>query len=372
VRRVSGRGELMNGSEFDRYLSKSVDIMVKDILKASLRNPRESFFMAGFALAAVKADKLREKAARQGDHIPPFLIASIACACNLHCRGCYARVNNACFDRETEEELSCAQWEDIFRQAAALGVSFVLLAGGEPLTRRDVLEAAGRLPGVLFPVFTNGTLITDEYIQLFGAFRNLIPVLSLEGGQASTDLRRGAGVFSRLETVMDTLKKNKILYGASVTVTSGNIGEVASDDFIGMLSGRDCKAVIFVEYVPADPGEDALAPGEEDRAALALRVDRLRRERPDMLFISFPGDEKESGGCLASGRGFFHINPRGGAEPCPFSPYSDTSLKQVSLAEALRSPLFKKLRESGLLTDEHNGGCVLFDKRNKVAGMLKN
>lgn len=89
-----------------------------------------------------------------------------------------------------------------------------------------------------------------------------------------------------------------------------------------------------------------------------------------MVFVSFPGDEKSSGGCLAAGRGFFHINAAGGAEPCPFSPYSDTSLKTMSLKEALNSPLFVRLREEGHLEREHIGGCVLFEQENEVRRLL--
>ena len=68
------------------------------------------------------------------------------------------------------------------------------------------------------------------------------------------------------------------------------------------------------------------------------------------------------GGCLAAGRGFFHINPYGGAEPCPFSPYSDINLRNVSLRQALRSPLFQKIRAASVLAASHSGGCVLFEQ----------
>ena len=90
-----------------------------------------------------------------------------------------------------------------------------------------------------------------------------------------------------------------------------------------------------------------------------------------MVFISFPGDERASGGCLAAGRGFFHINASGGAEPCPFSPYSDTSLVHTSLKEALQSPLFSRLQESGSLEKFHTGGCALFEQEQLVKDLLQ-
>ena len=86
--------------------------------------------------------------------------------------------------------------------------------------------------------------------------------------------------------------------------------------------------------------------------------------------MSFPGDEKLSDGCLAAGRGFFHINSHGGAEPCPASPYSDTNLCDTSLIETLDSNLFKSLRDGGILMDDHEGGCVLFEHRDEVEKIL--
>ena len=97
----------------------------------------------------------------------------------------------------------------------------------------------------------------------------------------------------------------------------------------------------------------------------------LRETYTEMVFISFPGDEKSSGGCVAAGRGFFHINSHGGAEPCPFSPYSDVNVKDTSLREAIRSPLFKALNEGDVLKDDHKGGCVLFEKRDQVEALLQ-
>jgi MoaA/NifB/PqqE/SkfB family radical SAM enzyme len=89
-----------------------------------------------------------------------------------------------------------------------------------------------------------------------------------------------------------------------------------------------------------------------------------------MVLIAFPGDEKSSGGCVAAGRGFFHINSHGGAEPCPFSPYSDINVKNTSLREAMHSPLFTALRDGSILMDNHTGGCVLFEKRDMVEALI--
>lgn len=359
-------------SEFnlEAYLSNGVENIVSGALRASLSNPKESIFMARFAMTSKHARKLRQEAETKGEHIPPFLIASITSKCNLYCKGCYARANHSCHDKETENQLSNDEWIRIFEQAKDIGVSFILLAGGEPLMRPELMKAAGKLPEIVFPVFTNGTMLGDHYIKLFDQHRNLVPILSIEGNEETTDIRRGDGVYRQVLQAMERMKHNKILYGASVTVTSQKKKEVTSEEFLRSLSNHGCKVIIYVEYVPINDQTKDLAPTEEDRKYLESELTVLRRNREDMIFISFPGDEKTSGGCLAAGRGFFHINPQGGAEPCPFSPYSDTNLKEITLREALNSPLFHKLRDSKLLLTEHTGGCVLFEQNETVKSFL--
>lgn len=353
------------------YLSEGVEHIVRDMLRAAAGNPKEIAYFLRFAAYMKRASSRRAHSEKQGVHIPPFLIASITSRCNLHCAGCYARANHACSDEEAEGQLTGAEWGGIFRQAADAGIGFVLLAGGEPMLRRDVLEAAAEVPQILFPIFTNGTLLGKETRTLLESARNLIPVLSIEGSEETTDARRGAGVYRMLTETMDSLNHSGIVFGASVTVTSRNAEETVSREFVEMLRSRGCKAVFYVEYVPADGKSPELAPDDTVRETQYAALQQRRAEFPDMVFLSFPGDEKASGGCLAAGRGFFHINANGGAEPCPFSPFSDSSLRDRPLLEILQSPLFTALQSGGMLTEYHTGGCVLFEQQAQVAALLQ-
>ena len=249
-------------------------------------------------------------------------------------------------------------------------MGFILLAGGEPMIRKDVISAAGTIPEILFPIFTNGTMIDDDYLALLEKYRNLVPILSIEGHQETTDSRRGAGVYEKLVSSMERMKNNHLIFGASVTVTRENLCEVMSDDFVEELNEMGCKVIVYVEYVPVSAATASLAPTDEERTLMDENMKKLRSDHSDMIFLSFPGDEKSTGGCLAAGRGFFHINSHGGAEPCPFSPYSDINVRDTSLREALKSDLFQALQNEEILTGEHNGGCVLFDQKDKVESIL--
>ncbi len=356
----------------EEYISKGIQDIMKDIAKTTFKDPAESMFMARFALAVKKANDIRAEYEKGGEHIPPFLIASITSSCNLHCKGCYARENNICSDETVDGQLTTEDWGKIFSQAKNLGISFILLVGGEPLMRPEVLAEASKFPQILFPVFTNGTIMNETYLKLFVKNRNLVPVISVEGHVQATDGRRGEGTFALLDRTMEQLKRERLLFGASITVTRDNMEEALSDCFVEELIEKGCRAVLYIEYVPVDEKSMRLAPTPEDNHYIETAVHNLRKKYERILFISFPGDEHKSGGCLAAGRGFFHINVYGGAEPCPASPFSDMNVKDAGLRKALGSPLFQILREENILTEDHAGGCVLFDNRRRVEELCRN
>lgn len=353
-----------------RYMTRGVIRVVTDSLRATAKNKKESEYMKSFAKASRAASKKRYAAEKQGEHIPPFLIASITSSCNLHCAGCYSRSNNACCDSKPVDQLTKEEWNRIFTEADGLGISFILLAGGEPLMRYDVIKQAAQHKNILFPVFTNGTYLHEQYLDVLDENRNLIPIISIEGDEKITDERRGEGVYKKVTEAMQSIKEREMIFGASVTVTTENINEVYSDEFLDKLYSLGCKAVIYVEFVPVTDESTHLAPTEKEQAYMRKAVKQLRRRKRGMVFISFPGDEKSSGGCVAAGRGFFHINSHGGAEPCPFSPYSDINVRDTSLKEALKSPLFRALQTEGLLQDDHIGGCTLYMNKDKVEAII--
>lgn len=361
----------MNNRELTEYYNEAIGNIVSEILKHSLQCPRESIFLLDYRKHSKTAMQVRLEHESRGNHIPAFLISSITNSCNLFCNGCYARNNGICQEESVRQLLSADKWADIFKQAEELGISFHLLAGGEPLMRRDIIHKAAEHRNTIFPIFTNGTLIDDAYLKLFDQNRNLIPILSIEGEEFKTDQRRGEGIFSKIMEKMRLLRKNQILFGVSITVSKDNLREVSDVAFVKRLHEFGCRIIIYVEYVPVDGSSQELAFSEEERSELIDLQSKLRKMIPSMLFLSFPGDEKELGGCLAAGRGFIHINPFGEAEACPFSPYSDRSLEDFTLFEVLQSPFFKKLQESRLVGGEHSGGCALFEHEDDVKSALE-
>ena len=181
------------------------------------------------------------------------------------------------------------------------------------MLRPDVIQAAGELPEIIFPIFTNGTMLDAAYIDMLDKHRNLIPIFSIEGSRENTDERRGSGTYERLMTAMRRMQERHLMYGASVTVTTQNIEEVTSRKFLDKLAGNACKLVFYVEYVPVSEESGDLAIRDTERVFLERRLSELAQRIILKCSSShFPAMKKASGGCLAAGRGFFHINSHGG------------------------------------------------------------
>ncbi len=389
-----------------------------DLLNTAARicmsDPAQTGFIARTAASQRRAAKTRERWEEQGTHVPPLLIISVTSECNLNCKGCYARAQHhdstagpgpgpgpgalgvsgeggnarvraggaagtagASGTSGTVgatgiagRDMDDATLRAVLDNASELGISVALLAGGEPLTRPGLLDIASDYPDILFPVFTNGLLIDDDLATRMRRQRNVIPVLSLEGNQEITDDRRGAGVWSRVRGAAQALRRARVFFGSSFTVRSDTLDALTDERFIAEMIGLGCRLFFFVEYVPVQPGTDSWELTQDQRAELACRVGALRSSTP-ALYVAFPGDEEATGGCLAAGRGFVHISARGDVEPCPFAPYSDSSVCGVSLRDALKSPLLEAIRADRDQFGDTSGGCALWRRREQVRALLQ-
>lgn len=346
-------------------LNRGLRIFFSEFVRVSLSRPSQAVFFGRTVLRQMKAARLRSAWAAEGITVPPIAIFSITNKCNLRCKGCYAQAIRG----DAPDELSAGELRDIVVQADALGVSFFVIAGGEPLTRPEIMDITGEFPHIIFLVITNGLLLDSPTIARLADQRNTVPVLSIEGTQAETDERRGRGVHERLERKMAELKKAGIFFALSFTVTRTNFDTVTDPDFVQSAVNAGCKLFFLMEYTPIRAGTDEWVITDAQRGAMKEIVAGFRRRFPS-LFIAVPWDEEEQGGCLAAGRGFVHISASGDVEPCPFAPYSDASLKNLPLKEALKSPFLQAMRANHDIFAETAGGCALWKNREQVERLL--
>ena len=353
----------IENSNYVSHLNQSLKIFFGDFVRVSLTKPGQALFYLMTAFRQVRASRIRKRIALEGINVPPMMIFSITNRCNLRCKGCYSHAlhNNG------RGELNDSELRSVIGQADDIGISFIMLAGGEPLIRPEVLEITAEYPNIIFLIFTNGTLLSGEVLKKVKNQKNVVPVISLEGGETDTDFRRGDGVYERLHATIEKLRGK--FYSVSITVTTKNLKSITDDAFVKHLVGLRCKLFFFVEYSPVNAGTEEWVVSETDRSVLNQAVERFREEHSG-IFISIPGDEEQFGGCLSAGRGFIHVSADGRVEPCPFAPYSDANLRDMPLKQALRSKLLESIRTNPELIEEGQGGCSLWTKREALQKLV--
>lgn len=349
----------------NKIVNDALGVFFKDAVRIALTSPSQSVFFLRTLGWQNKANKMRHKLEVEGLHVPPVLVISVTSKCNLHCEGCYHQALRA----KTDAEMSDERLERLVDEAKELGISFIVLAGGEPLMRSNILDISKRTPEIMFLMFTNGLLLNDDILKRISNNKNLVPLLSLEGYQIDTDGRRGTGVYDQLLKSISKLKDKGLFWGASLTMTRTNFDEVTDDTFIKQLIDSGCKLFMLVEYTPVIAGTENWVLSEEQRSrVIAIRNNFRKKYRA--MFIALPWDEDEIGGCLSAGRGFIHVSAEGNVEPCPFIAYSDTNLKNLTLREALQSKMLKTIRENHAELKEIQG-CALWEKREWVKSLAK-
>jgi MoaA/NifB/PqqE/SkfB family radical SAM enzyme len=363
---LMGTVKYKKGRNFRKVLNDSLNVFFKDALRVTVKDPKQAFYFMQTVRWQRKAARIRSKLEQDGVHVPPILIFSITNKCNLHCKGCY----HIALDRPSRPEMSVDKIWSTITEARELGISFMVIAGGEPLVRKEFIDITKDFPEIIFLVFTNGMLIDDDLIIKLKGQRNFIPVISLEGWQEDTDKRRGEGVYEHLQRIIERIKGIGLFWSVSLTVTRSNFNTIVDNQFIKFLIDLGCKLIFFVEYTPLKEGTEEWIITDDQRHRLLTLRDSFR-SKYSALFVAIPGDEDEIGGCLSAGRGFIHVSAEGDIEPCPFIPYSDANLANLSLKDALQSEFLKTIRENHEQFSETEGGCALWTEREWVQSLLQ-
>ena len=334
-----------------------------------IRHPRILPTLARLASGYLHSKRIREEELKRGLKVPPFLIISITSQCNLQCAGCYAAATGTIQKNQGSKSLNLEEWRKIIYEATELGVFGFIIAGGEPFLKHDLLKLSEEFNDRLFLIFTNGTLLKSSDYNRLRRIRNTIVIVSIEGDPETTDRRRGMGVYKKAIATIQKLGRSGVISGISVTIDRQNYKYWMRPENIDALIAKEVHLGFFLEYIPVND-DVALMLKSEEREKFRKTVLNYR-ETKQIFLIHSPGDEEYMGGCVSAGRGFVHITPTGDLTPCPVSNIATHNLTTSSLRDALKSPLFKLIRENEHLLETEGMPCALFAHPKEVAELVK-
>ena len=122
--------------DYIEKIDKSIKNLFITAVKSYAKNPIRAAFCLKMLWWQKRAVGRRYRSSMAGIHIPPVLIFSVTNKCNMQCKGCYQQAQNRSF----MEEISAEKFKSLMEETKELGISIVLLAGGEPLMRQDILD----------------------------------------------------------------------------------------------------------------------------------------------------------------------------------------------------------------------------------------
>ncbi len=360
----------------------------------AIRHPRYLLSAQHLYRAFNETVQHRKKLELDGLKVPPTLILSLTQQCNLSCLGCFAAAAGiTCHNGGAEQkrkkklQLDWTGWKSLVSEASELGVFCFFLAGGEPFLFPKLLDLCSEFKERCFIIFTNGTAIRENDFERLKHLSNTVIIVSIEGSQEVTDLRRGEGVYQKTSKTLKRLTKLGTPNGISATITRLNYKYWMNPEHIDNLIAQGIRAAVFIEYIPVmspletdckentnsndaenqwlKTNDKDLMLTEEERAEFRAQILKYRETRP-IYIIHSPGDEDHFGGCVSAGRGFAHVTPSGDLTPCPVSNVATHNITRATLREGFASSLFSKIRESEHLLENDGTPCSLFAHPKEV------
>ena len=201
--------------------------------------------------------------------------------------------------------------------------------------------------------------------------KNFIPAISVEGFEEATDGRRGEGTYQKVVRAMRLLKQHGLPFGVSCCYTSANADSIASEEFFDWMIGQGVLFAWIFTYMPVGVDAPVELMVQADQRERLYRFVREMRSKKPLFTLDFQNDGEFVGGCIAGGRRYLHINAAGDVEPCVFAHYANANIRETTLLDALKSPIFMQYYERQPFNDNLLRPCPILENRDVLADMVE-
>ncbi len=341
-------------------------------LHTSLRVVRECSprlvwkFMYNFGWRSVVNMSRFEKRQKQGKpFFPAFLMISVTESCNLACSGCWV-------SKGGKRSLSLEQLDGIITTGKKKGSYFFGILGGEPLMYKGLLDVLEKHRDCYFQLFTNGTLLTEEVAMRLKKAGNITPLISIEGLEEESDIRRGKDdVFERTLAGVRACRKARLIFGAAASICKSNYDDLVNRKYIDLLAKEGAHYLWYYIYRPvgADPHVENALNKEQILQFRRFVVDQ-RKDAP-LFIIDTYWDDKGNALCPAATGMSHHISPSGALEFCPPIQLAKDFINAdaSNLAQLFEDSSF--LADFRKMTAETSRGCILLENPQKLVQFLE-
>ncbi len=319
---------------------------------------------------------------------PITCVWEVTMGCNMRCGHCGSSCKEPLPDElKTEEAL------DLCDQIGALGLKWVTLSGGEPLTRKDIPRLVKRLNenGVIVNLITNGWLLSETMVIRLKESGIATVAISIDGTEEIHDKIRKEGSYARSRRAFSLLNLVGIETGAVTTITKQNISQLSElkEELIAMgvktwqvqlglpmgnlseqedwvLEPEQMNDIIGFSYETAKEGRIRIFPAD--------CIGYYTHKEQEVKKISYMSSEVPLwDGCNAGLRGFgiLHNGNILGCTSIRSEEYVEGNIRERSLRDIWEDEnafSWRRNMSSASLTDD----CAICNYKNKCLGGCAN
>lgn len=208
----------------------------------------------------------------------PVVVWNTTRRCNLKCVHCYA---TALDEEKGADPMSTEQGKALIDDLAAYGAPVLLLSGGEPLVRKDLVELAAYATsqGMRAVISTNGTLITKEKARELKHVNLSYVGISLDGAEEVHNKFRGVpNTFKKTLEGIENCKAEGLKVGLRFTINKRNVADLPI--IFDLLRDLEIPRVCFYHLVYSGRGSDLIQEDlshKETRATIDLIMEKTRK-----------------------------------------------------------------------------------------------
>jgi len=322
-------------------------------------------FVYNFGYKGMRSVEKFQKRLKRGEYFPAFLFLSVTNACNLSCQGCWVTQSNP------PKQIAPDTLDNLINECKAQGSYFFGILGGEPLLYDGLFDVFEKHPDCYFLLFTNGTLLTDDVAKEMARIGNISPLISIEGLEEVSDVRRGGtDVYQQTLAGLAACRKHRLVTGVCTSVCKSNIDDLANEKFVNDIAALGAHYLWYYIYRPVGPKptpELALAP--EEVTALHRFIVDIRRTAPLMVVDAY-WNEKGEAMCPAAVGMANHISPAGYVEPCPPLQFAKDNIGDgTGLFDLFNDSEF--LKSFRTMCTDTTRGCIIMENPDVLSAFIK-
>lgn len=274
--------------------------------------------------------------------------------CNYQCKHCCASANLV----DTKNELSTNDCINILKQLDDFGVEEIYFSGGEPFSRKDMIEILriARSYDICCNISTNGSFLTEEIANELANLKINKVHISLDSNiEEDFNEFRGGEYFNATINAIKLLKRHNIYVRVGTVIWEKNYRNL--EEMIKFLNDLNVDEVVFnwlVKVGRLKENKDVCVDLKYFDETIK-EINGYKKKYKDEIKVSMHRSEEfeNSETVCPAGETFFYINPEGYVSPCSWIKKMDSkytpnkSLKEVSFDEIINSieiQTFNKLK----------------------------